>query len=158
MTLRLFVPKILARFGYRTVLLTNTLLMGALIVAFSSIGTGTPKWHIVALSAIYGFLSSTQYTSINSLAYADVSDRQSSRASSIASTVQQLSLSFGVATASLLAGLFVPDRSHAGQLQILQGIHKALLVMGGMTVLSSLVFAQLHRGDGAAMTGRPAEH
>jgi MFS family permease len=39
--------------------------------------------------------------SMNTLAYADVTEAQASSASTIASTMQQMSISFGVATASL---------------------------------------------------------
>ncbi len=62
-----------------------------------TIGVGTPVWLIVALAFCYGFFSSLQYTSMNTLVYADVAEEQTSSASSIASTMQQMSISFGVA-------------------------------------------------------------
>ena len=48
MGLKLIVPRILARFGYRTVLLANTLILGVLIMGFATIDVGTPAWRIVA--------------------------------------------------------------------------------------------------------------
>jgi len=56
---------------------------------------------IVVQAFCYGALTSTQYTSMNTLVYADVPDANASNASSIASTFQQLSVSFGVAAAGL---------------------------------------------------------
>src|SRR5882762_9553884 len=94
MSLKLTMPLILKRFGYRTVLVTNTILLGVMIMLFATISLGTPVWLIVIMAFIYGFLTSQQYTSMNSLAYADVNDREASAASTIASTVQQMAVSF----------------------------------------------------------------
>ena len=63
----------------------------------------------------YGFLTSLQYTSMNTLAYADIGEHEASGASTIASTVQQMAVSFGVAAASLAAALFIPDRTQASE-------------------------------------------
>jgi len=84
MSLKITMPKILARFGYRRVLISNTLMIGLLICMFVTIGIGAPIWGIVVLSFCYGFFSSLQYTSMNTLVYADVSPEQASAASSIA--------------------------------------------------------------------------
>src|SRR5437016_11843063 len=62
----------------------------------------------VALLGMKAALSS--YDSMNTLAYADVTEEQTSGASTIASTMQQMSISFGVATASLATAIFIPDR------------------------------------------------
>ena len=78
------------------------------------------------LAFTYGFLTSLQYTSMNTLAYADVCDAKRARASTIASTVQQMAVSFGVAAASLTAALFIPDRLHATPAEMIHGIHLAL--------------------------------
>jgi MFS family permease len=93
-----FVGKpLLERYGHRAVLRVNTVMMGACIATFALVGPGTPVYAIVGLSLLQGLASSTQFTSMNSLVYADVSDAEASRAGSIASTAQQLALSFGVA-------------------------------------------------------------
>jgi EmrB/QacA subfamily drug resistance transporter len=96
-SLKVTMPRILTRFGYRTVLVSNTLIIGLLILLFATIGRGTPVWLIVAEVFSYGFFTSLQYTSMNTLVYADVSKEQESSASSIASTMQQMAISFGVA-------------------------------------------------------------
>ena len=100
MGLKMTMPIILARFGYRTVLISNTIILGILIVSFATIGIGTPVWLLVLLGFCFGFFSSLQYTSMNTLVYADIDEEQASSASSIASTMQQLSISFGIAVAS----------------------------------------------------------
>jgi EmrB/QacA subfamily drug resistance transporter len=149
MGLKLTMPRILTRFGYRRVLLANTLLMGGAIALFATVGPGTPIPVIVVLAAAFGFLASLQYTSMNTLAFADIDGPDASMASTIVSTFQQMSLSFGVATASLVAAIFIPDRFNASHAEMLHGVHRALLVLGGLTVLSALVFRGLRPEDGA---------
>ena len=105
-------------------------------------------WLIVAQAFVFGFFTSLQYTSMNTLAYADVAEEQASSASTIASTTQQMSISFGVATASLATALFIPDRFHTSGPEMIHGIHQAFLALGGLTVLSTLVFRELKNDDG----------
>ena len=152
MSLKMTMPRILARFGYRTVLVSNTALLGVLILSFATIGAGTPVWLIVMQVFAFGFVSSLQYTSMNTLVYADVSSEAASSASTIASTAQQLSLSFGVATASLVAAFFVPDRFHTAATEMIAGIHQAFLVLGVATIVSTVVFRGLKGDDGASVS------
>jgi EmrB/QacA subfamily drug resistance transporter len=148
MALKPWMPRILERFGYRSVLLANTLAMGGAIALFATIGAGTPVALIVVLALLFGCVTSLQYTSMNTLAFAEVAEADSSMASTIASTMQQMSLSFGVAAASLATAVFIPDRFRSHAPEMLHGIHQALLVLGAMTVLSALVFRELRPGDG----------
>jgi MFS family permease len=152
MSLKPAMPRILARFGYRAVLVSNTLLMGVQILLFAHIGKGTPVWLIVIEVFFFGFFTSLQYTSMNTLVYADVNEQQASGASSIASTVQQMSVSFAVALASLVTAFFIPDRHTSSAPEFIHGIHRAFLVLGAMTILSTIVFRELKRGDGGAVS------
>jgi EmrB/QacA subfamily drug resistance transporter len=148
LALKLAMPKILTRFGYRSVLISNTLLLGVLICVFATVGARTPIWLICLQAMAFGFLSSLQFTSMNTLVYADVSEADASMASTIASTLQQMSVSFGVAAASLVTALFIPDRFHSSSEQMIRGIHSAFLLLGGLTVASTLVFRRLRAEDG----------
>ena len=148
MSLKPAMPRILARFGYRAVLVSNTLLMGLQTLLFATIGKGTPVWLIVIEVFFFGFYTSLQYTSMNTLVYADLTEEQESSASSIASTAQQMAISFGVASASLVTVFFLPDRHSSNPAQFIHGIHRAFFVLGGMTLLSTIVFYQLKKGDG----------
>jgi len=156
MSLKVTMPGILARFGHRAVLVSNTVIVGLQILLFATIGPGTPVWLIVIQGFTYGFFQSLQFTSMNTLAYADISEEQASSASTIASTAQQMSLSFGVATASLVAALFLPDRSHTDASEMIRGVHHAFLILGGATIVSTLVFQGLKRDDGSAVSRHKA--
>jgi EmrB/QacA subfamily drug resistance transporter len=157
MSLKLTMPLILRKFGYRRVLIVNTITLGLTIFLFSTIDALTPVWVIVMMAFTYGFLTSLQYTSMNTLAYADVNERQASGASTIASTAQQMAVSFGIAAASLAAAFFVPDRMHASESEMIHGIHLALLALGGLTIASTIVFQELRSGDGEAVSRHKAE-
>ncbi|MFZ2086917.1 MAG: DHA2 family efflux MFS transporter permease subunit [Candidatus Sulfotelmatobacter sp.] len=152
MSLKVAMPRILARVGYRAVLVSNTLIIGSMILLFATIGRGTPVWLIVIEVFFYGFFTSLQYTSMNTLVYADVTEEQASSASSIASTMQQMAISFGVASASLVTVFFLPDRYRSNPQQFIHGIHRAFFVLGGMTILSTIVFRELKKGDGDAVS------
>ncbi len=149
MSLKMTMPGILKRFGYRAVLISNTIILGLLIILFATIGAGTPVWLIVAQAFAFGFFSSLQFTSMNTLVYADISEEQTSSASTIASTIQQMSISFGIAIASLATAFFVADRFHTSAPEMIQGIHKTFIVLGGLTILSSFVFRELKTDDGS---------
>jgi EmrB/QacA subfamily drug resistance transporter len=152
MSLKMAMPLVLTRFGYRRVLIYNTVIIGVILVLFATIGPGTPVWLILLQAFSFGFFSSLQYTSMNTLVYADVTESDTSMASTIASTVQQMSISFGVAVASLVAALFIPDRFHSDASQMIHGVHQAFMVLGGLTVLSTIVFRELKNNDGDSVS------
>jgi EmrB/QacA subfamily drug resistance transporter len=156
MSLKMTMPAVLARFGYRGVLISNTVMLGLLILLFATIGPGTPIWLIVAQAFSFGFFTSLQYTSMNTLVYADVSEGQTASASTIASTMQQMSISFGVASASLVTAIFIPDRFHSDPAQMIHGIHGAFLVLGSLTIVSAIVFRELRSDDGSAISQHKA--
>jgi len=157
MSLKMTMPHILARFGYRAVLISNTAMLGLLITLFATIGAATPVWLIVAQLFVYGFFQSLQFTSMNTLVYADVGAEAAGSASTIASTAQQLSMSFGVAVASLVTALFVPDRFHTDAPQMIRGIHEAFIALGLATIASTAAFAGLRREDGSAVSQHRAD-
>jgi EmrB/QacA subfamily drug resistance transporter len=151
-SLKMTMPGILTRFGYRRVLLTNTVMLGLLIGLFATVGPTTSIAMICAQAAAFGFLSSLQFTSMNTLVYADVKDADASMASTIVSTMQQMSMSFGVAAASLTTAVFIPDRFRSDPPQMIRGIHLAFLVLGGLTVLSAGIFRELRKEDGSSIS------
>lgn len=158
MSTKFMLPRILNRMGYRGVLVSNTVILGFLLLLFAAIGPGTPVWVIVLLAFCYGAFTSLQYTSMNSLVYADVTEEQTSNASSIASTIQQMSISFGVAAAGLTTALFIPNRAHSNPPEMIHGIHEAFLVLGAFTILSTTIFRKLRSGDGQNVSQRKVVH
>jgi hypothetical protein len=116
-------------------------------MVFATIGLRTPVWVILLQAFLYGAFTSLQYTCMNTLVYADITEDDTSGASSIASTMQQMSISFGVAAAGLATALFVPS-THSTPSEMIHGIHKALVALGILTIVSTVVFRSLKSGDG----------
>ncbi|MGA2075045.1 MAG: DHA2 family efflux MFS transporter permease subunit [Terriglobia bacterium] len=155
---KFMLPRVLGRIGYRGVLISNTVILGLLLALFATIGIGTPVKVIVLLAFCYGAFTSLQYTSMNTLVYADITEAETSNASSIASTMQQMSISFGVATAGLATTLFIPAHASSNPRAMIHGIHLALLSLGAFTVLSTIIFRRLRSGDGRNVSQERVHH
>jgi EmrB/QacA subfamily drug resistance transporter len=158
MSMKLVMPRLLSVIGYRGVLISNTVTLGVLLALFATIGLHTPVRAIVLLAFVYGAFTSLQYSSMNTLVYADTTEEQTSNASSIASTMQQMSISFGVAIAGLATAFFIPTTPHSNPLEMIHGIHKALFVLGALTVVSTIVFRSLRKGDGDTVNQQKVFH
>jgi EmrB/QacA subfamily drug resistance transporter len=158
MSTKFMLPRILNRIGYRGVLVSNTVILGLLIFLFATVGLNTPVWVIVLQAFFYGAFTSLQYTSMNTLVYADITEDQASSASSIASTMQQMSISFGVAAAGLTTAFFIPDRARSNPAEMIHGIHKAFFALGAFTVLSTFIFHKLKSGDGRDVSQQKVLH
>lgn len=95
---------------------------------------------------------------MNTLVYADIPEDEASNASSIASTMQQMSISFGVAAAGLTTAAFIPAGALSSSGDMVHGLHEAFRILGGFTVLSTVVFSRLKSGDGENETHQKDLH
>lgn len=153
MGMKVISVSVLRRFGYRRVLVVNTVMIGLTMCLFSLVGAGTPLALIVLLGLVQGFFNSMQFSSVNSMAYADIGPGDASMASSIASTMQQISMSFGLVCGSLATAWFLGDLPQSDKGALVSALHHAFLVLGVLTMLSSLTFWTLRKHDGANITG-----
>ncbi len=152
MCMKFISVRILRRVGYRSVLMANTFMIGATICGFSLIAADTPLIYIALLSFMQGFFNSLQFSSMNSMAYADVEKADSSMASTIASSFQQLSLSFGLAFGSIVVAWFLGSLPETDQEAVIPALHHAFRALGLMTILSAFVFTTLRKGDGDSVS------
>jgi EmrB/QacA subfamily drug resistance transporter len=146
------VQRVLVRFGFRSVLTWNALL-SALSIAICALFTpATPALLMFAVLLIGGFFRSLQFTAINTIAYADLDQRQMSRATGFASMAQQLSLSLGVGLGALVLDLASAWHGTAvpGQSEFVL----ALLAVAGGVALSALQFARLSDDAGNEVARR----
>jgi EmrB/QacA subfamily drug resistance transporter len=148
MGMKVFSIGILRRFGFRRILIINTLLMGITISMFSLVGSGTPLILIVFLGLTQGFFNSLQFSSMNSMAYADIGGSDASMASTLASSIQQMSRSFGLAGGTLVVAWYLGDLPQTDHVAVTRALHYAFLTLGGLTLISSLSFWTLHATDG----------
>jgi EmrB/QacA subfamily drug resistance transporter len=152
MGMKLVSARMLARFGYRQVLIVNTVCMGVTIGMFTLVKSGSPLALIVTLGLMQGFFNSLQFSSMNSLAYADVAQSDSSMASTLSSSFQQLSMSFGLAAGSLATAWFLGDIPQTNRVMVTSALHSAFVALSVVTILSSLAFWGLRREDGESIS------
>jgi hypothetical protein len=101
---------------------------------------------------ISGFLRSLQFSALNTLAYADIDNKDMSRANALYTVAQQLFLALGVAVAAFLldARLWWYDRDTlvAGDFSF------ALLVVSAVSVFAFFSYVKLDAGAGASISGK----
>jgi EmrB/QacA subfamily drug resistance transporter len=160
MFMKVLSASLLRRFGYRQVLVVNTVLIACMISSYALVGPGTPVWAIVPLSLALGFFNSLQFSSMNTMAYADIDAADASMASTIASTLQQMSLSFGLAVASLITVFYLGELPQSDHPAVARALHHGFLTLAVITFVSSAAFWTLRRDDGesvskGAVPGKP---
>jgi EmrB/QacA subfamily drug resistance transporter len=143
-------PAILRRFGFKHVLIVNSVISAFFIATPAFFTLQTPHAVVLTVLLIGGFFKSLQFTSINSLAYADIEPRAMSRATSFASVAQQLSMSAGVAVGALVLEYMRHGRPVATV--ELGDFATAFVVVGAISVLSAFVFMMLPKEAGASLS------
>jgi EmrB/QacA subfamily drug resistance transporter len=94
----------LRRFGFRNTLVVNGVVSAALL---SLCALFRPSWPMLAIYAallLGGFFRSLQFTAYNTLAYADIPRSRMSAATSLYSTLQQVSMTLGVTVGAAALG------------------------------------------------------
>ena len=142
---------VLRRFGFRRVLVWNAALSSLFMVAYGLFRPTTPEWLLWAALLGGGFFRSLQFTSINAIAYADVSSAEMSRATSFASVAQQLSLSTGIAAGAGFIEL--SQWWHADVTLTTRDFSFAFYAVALVSASASLIFARLPADAGDLLRG-----
>ncbi|MCW5579205.1 MAG: multidrug transporter subunit MdtD [Dokdonella sp.] len=139
---RAVVP-IVQRFGYRRVLIVNTVLVGVAMASFALIGPGQPLWlRIVQLSA-FGLVNSLQFTAMNTVTLRDLEADLASSGNSLLSMVMMLAMSLGVALAGGALGAFSAAFGAVAGAAALPAFHATFIAVGLVTTMSAWMFWQL---------------
>ncbi|KZD24274.1 MFS transporter [Tardiphaga robiniae] len=121
MGMKTLAARIIRAFGFRNVMTVNAVVSSVFLAACALFTVTTPLMLILIILVVGGFFRSLEFTAINTVAYAEVETAQMSRATTLVSVNQQLSISAGVAI-----GAFSVEST---------------MVMRGMTELSAADFA-----------------
>ena len=152
MTMKMAAARLLRLLGFRTIMLANALISSAFLAICATFTQATPAALMFGLLLIGGFFRSLQFTSINTLAYADVETARVSRATSLVSVAQQLAISAGVAFGALAVELTVRFRGD-GALSA-HDFPPAFIAVAVLSALSTLFFVRLSPHAGAEMSNR----
>ncbi len=150
---KLFTTPLLRRIGFRNTLVFNGTLAAASIAAFALVDARTAAVPLYALLLFAGLTRSTQFTSLNTIAFADVEPAQRGAATTLASMMQQIAMVLGVAIAVAVVRISQTARG-AGESSALTGdFHWAFLVVGATGAISALRFTALRRDAGSEVSG-----
>lgn len=150
--------KFIARRVFTAVGFKTALLSAAAITTVTTICTGlfeptTSHLVIIGVLLVGGFSRSFFFTGINALAFADISDKQASQATSMSSVMQQISLALGVAVAAMI--LETSTFFSGAELQV-SDFHIAFYCISILTVLATIPFIRMDRNAGATVSGHKA--
>ena len=146
------VPRILRRIGFRNALTWNSLIASLMLMACAAFTTTTPVPTMVAVLLLGGFFRSLQFTSVNSIAFAEIEPHRMSRATALVAVAQQLSQSVGVAVGALVVETVLHLRGH-GTLNA-EDFPPAFIAVGLIAASSTFLFAAMPPDAGADMAKR----
>ncbi|RVM11971.1 MFS transporter [Sinorhizobium meliloti] len=140
-------------FGFRSLLVVNGVIAALTIGAFAFVDGETPHMLLFALLVACGLSRSMQFTSLTTIAFADVTPAQRSAATTISAMLQQLAQLLGVAVAASiirLSSYLRPDGADGG---MLTDIRAAFLCIAAIGLASALRFLALPHDAGVDVSG-----
>ena len=156
--MKMFTTPILRAFGFRTVAICAGAAAAGFAAAYGWLSPATPLAASVVVLFGYGVSRSMQYTTLATLAYADIEDAQKSSASTLWSVAQQMTLALGIAFGALCLRLSAslghggPDPS-SGRFAP-SDFRWAFIAAGAVIALSIIGYVRLPRDAGNAIAAR----
>ncbi len=151
MAMKATAAPILRTFGFRRVLLFNSVLSSTILGCYGFFTPTTPHLLMMGLLLCGGFFRSLEFPSVNAITYADIDQAMLSRATSFSSVAHQLSLSLGITIGALL---LESSQAIHGTAQITRADFPwAFLGVAVISVSSVLVFRTLPANAGIHLSG-----
>jgi len=152
MAMKFSASRLIKHFGFRTILVGNAVISAVFLASYGFIGAQTPHWLIFMGLLIGGFFRSLEFTALNAIGYADVSQARMSRATSFASVSQQMSSAVGVAVAAAsVQGL---QWGFGDATLAPRDMQLSFFVVAAVSAASVLIFLRLKPDAGAEVSGR----
>ncbi|WP_222889175.1 multidrug transporter subunit MdtD [Enterobacter sp. C2] len=138
------VTQVLRWFGYRKTLFGVTVIIGVMIAQFALQSPSMEVWLLILPLFILGMAMSTQFTAMNTITLADLTDENASSGNSVLAVTQQLSISLGVAVSAAVLRFYEGFESA----NTIEQFHYTFITMGIITLISASVFLLLKAKDG----------
>ena len=153
--MKFLAARALRTFGYRQLLIFNGVVSCIFMAAIGLFRATTPLAIIYGVLLFGGLARSLQFTSLNSIAYADVNNRDIARANGLYTVMQQLSLALGVAAAAIILEI---SQSLRGSDTLGQADFSAAFFVVALSGFLALpAFMKLPRDAGATLSGHRPE-
>ncbi|MFL9902040.1 MFS transporter [Paraburkholderia fungorum] len=146
--------RILQRYGFRMVSIVDVTLAGVFIIACGLLTPHVPLVLVLLVVFVYGVARSMQFSTLATLAYADVAQPQMSAASTLWSAAAQMTLGLGIAfgAVSLRAAAFFNGET-TGRVFTLDDFRLAFLFAGVLTLISVIGYMGLAHDAGQSVGG-----
>jgi EmrB/QacA subfamily drug resistance transporter len=153
LAMKLVTTPVMRRYGFRSVLLVNGMFAALSLAAMSLLTPATPYFWIVTVLFISGLARSLQFTAINTLSFADVPKAQMSGASTLSSTLSQMTMGMGVAFGAIALRVAAWLHGHDGQSVTAADFSLAFLFVAALGVVAIFDVVKLDRHAGAHVSG-----
>ena len=152
-TIKPFTTPLLHKFGFRPVLMGSATLAGITLGLCAVFTAGTPLVLIVLVLVASGVFRSIGFTAYNTIVFADVGSEEMANANTLTSTVQQLTMGFGVAIGALALRAGIPlDRMVGWTASGGRPFSAAFVLLAIVAFLAAGEAAFLSRDAGSAVT------
>jgi EmrB/QacA subfamily drug resistance transporter len=153
LTMKAAIPPVLRRWGFRTVLIGNGIISAAAVAACAFISASTPGVVVFLILLIGGFFRSLQFTSLTTLAYADIPNHRTSAATSFSSMMQQINNGLGVAMAAVLLHAMQLFHTEASETVSIIDIRAVFVIMSLVAVSGCIFYTRLPPDAGTEVSG-----
>ena len=143
---------VLRRFGFRQVLTVNGAFCAVSMAACAWLSPGLSLFVIGPVLFVAGMTRSMHFTTVSSLAFADISAEQRAGASTFSAMTQQIAATLGVAFAALALSLF--QNLRGGATLALADFQHALLAGAGLMGLAAAWGLRLAPDAGKEVSGK----
>lgn len=147
------VTTIMRWYGYKVVLIVNTLVISIIIIVMGFVAPNAHISVLIILLFMLGFCNSIQFSAMNTLTVADLTDDNVSSGNSLMVVFQQLSMTLAIAFAAIFMNVFA-DFPTAMFDQKTEPFQATMIVMGVFTFFATFIFVILHKTDGDNMANR----
>ncbi|MEY4763048.1 MAG: hypothetical protein RLZZ200_2904 [Pseudomonadota bacterium] len=151
LTMRTGAARIVRRFGFRRVLMTDAFIAASMLASCGFLTAETPRTLILVLFVALGLSRSIMLTCVNTMGYADVAEQDMSAATSFSGAAQQVAMTVGVAVAA--QALHVSALLRGSDSAATADFPPAFLFIAAVSALSALVYAQLPGNAGHGVSG-----
>ena len=148
--MRTMSKQVLRRFGFRKVLVWNTLIASFFMVLCGLFSSDSSRAFMMTIIFLGGVFRSLQFTALNTIAFAEIEGPLMSQATSFSQMAQRLSLSFGVAISAFVLFWVGGEGAHMP----VQAFATAFVVVGVLSGLSLFSFVKLTADAGDEIAGR----
>lgn len=147
-----FVVPLVKRFGYKNILIANTLLLSLVIAMFALPDKTTPLYMLIPILVVYGAINSIQMSAMNTISLADLTPDVASGGNSLLAITQQLSMSFGISVGALILRTTTTSTWLTNG-DIGTSFRSTFIILGLMTLCATVIFFFLKKEDGENMSG-----